>query len=92
MVRVRNGVSWHRMKWKLSLSKSKALGTWVIDANGERVQERSSQSIFSPMVSACVLMPAFWGSIGLLKSASSDVAFCDRETAFLSRDPRASKS
>jgi len=40
------------------LSKSKALGTWVIDANGETVEERFSQSISSPTLSACALTPA----------------------------------
>jgi hypothetical protein len=36
------------------LSKSKALGVWVIDANGERV-EWGPQSIFSPVLSASAL-------------------------------------
>ena len=41
-----------------SCKKSKALGVWVIDADAEVAEERSSQSISSPAHFAYALMPA----------------------------------
>jgi hypothetical protein len=43
---------WWNCDGQRELSKSKALGTWVIDAGGERVEPGSSQSILSPARSA----------------------------------------
>src|SRR5271165_6897489 len=53
-----NGPVWWNCEGQQELTKSKALGTWVIDANGERVEPGFSQSIFIPTFFACALIPA----------------------------------
>jgi hypothetical protein len=45
------------MLWRSCRNRLSQLQSWVIDADGEIVEERSFQLTFSPTVSTCALTP-----------------------------------